>query len=202
MYFIPKVLRKIWGMPAIKNVKREEHTKTDVYSVIVDSRIGRCSYIGEHTSVLHTEIGRFCSISNYCAIGGGSHTMDWVSSSPVFNSSNSILHFRYADNKFEPFQPTIIGNDVWIGSHCLIKGGIKIGDGAVIGMGSVVTKDIGSYEVWAGNPARFIRKRFDDDTIEKIKATKWWDWDEDKLIQNGKHFNNPVEFIHNMEEKP
>ncbi len=188
MYIFPKIIRKVFGAPATKNVQKEDHTKIDSFSVVVNSKMGRCSYIGEHTSVIGANIGRYCSISNYCAIGGGGHPIDWVSTSPVFNSSTSILHFRYADSKYEPFCETNIGHDVWIGTHCLIKAGVTIGNGAVIGMGSVVTKDIGPYEIWAGNPARLIKKRFDEETIAKLEKSNWWDWPEEQIREKAPLF--------------
>ena len=74
-------------------------------------------------------------------------------------------------------------------------GGVTIGDGAVIGAGSIVTKDVGPYEIWAGNPARFIRKRFDDETIEKLLESQWWNWDDTKLEEMGLYFVNVKNFI-------
>lgn len=71
--------------------------------------------------------------------------------------------------------PTIVGNDVWFGYESVIMPGVHIGDGAIIGTRSVVTKDVPPYTVVGGDPARFIRKRFDDDTIAKLMALKWWD---------------------------
>lgn len=195
MYLVSKVIRKLIGMPAIKNTEMEEHTKVDVFSTVVGSSMGKCSYIGEHSSVIFTDIGRFCSISNYCAIGGGSHPTDWVSSSPVFNSSTSILHFNIGELEYNPFNRTTIQHDVWIGSHCLIKSGVTIGIGAVVGMGSVVTKDIGPYEIWAGNPAHLIRKRFDDETIERLLASHWWEWSEEKLAERASLVNSVGDFL-------
>jgi serine acetyltransferase len=77
----------------------------------------------------------------------------------------------------------------------LIKGGIKIGNGSVIGMGSVVTKDIGDYEIWAGNPARLIRKRFDDDTISELLKVEWWNFSDHTLNKQGNLINNIEHFI-------
>lgn len=77
----------------------------------------------------------------------------------------------------------------------LSSGGVTIGDGAVIGAGSIVTKDVGPYEIWAGNPARFIRKRFDDETIEKLLESQWWNWDDTKLEEMGLYFVNVKNFI-------
>lgn len=198
MYYLPKIVKRIIGYPSIKKTIMEEHTKVDSFSVVVASEIGKCSYIGEHSSVLHTKIGKYCSISNYCTIGGGGHPINWVSTSPVFNTGGSILHFRYTDLEYEPFCITIIGNDVWIGANSMIKGGITIGDGAVIGMGAVVTKNVGPYEIWAGNPARCIKKRFDDATITELCKTKWWDFSEEKIRNKSKYFGVVDEFFKNI----
>ena len=65
----------------------------------------------------------------------------------------------------------------------------------MIGAGSIVTKDVGPYEIWAGNPARFIRKRFDDDTIEKLLKSQWWNWDDEKLKEYSDKFQSPEKFI-------
>ena len=189
-YVIAKGFRKIFGRPAINCSTMGIHTKIDVYSTLVNSSLGDYSYIGTNSTVLYAQIGKFCSISNYCAIGGGEHPIAWVSTSPVFNSTKSILKYRLSNNSYDPFKKTVIGNDVWIGSHCLIRGGINIADGAVVGMGSVVVHDIGPFEIWAGNPARFIRKRFSEDQIKQIIELKWWDWDIDKLKNYSDSFNN------------
>ena len=167
-YIVPKILRKLFNPPAINDSSLSKTARCDIGSVVNASSLGRCSYIGEHTSLLSTDVGDFCSISNYCAIGGAAHPMDWVSMSPAFNNSTGLMKTKYARIPYEPFVRTHIGNDVWIGSHCLIKAGVTIGDGAVVGMGSVVTKDIGPYEVWAGNPAVLIKKRFDDTIGQRL----------------------------------
>ena len=198
-YIVAKGLRKVFGKPAINNSKRGTHSKVDVFSTLVESTLGDYSYIGANSTVLYTKIGKFSSISNYCAIGGGGHPTDWVSTSPVFNSSKSILNYHMAENSYNPFTETTIGNDVWIGSHCLIKAGVNIGDGAVVGMGSVVLKDIGPYEIWAGNPAKLIRKRFNEDQTNIIKNIKWWDWDVNILEKHAYLFNNVELLVKQLE---
>lgn len=168
-------------------------------AVIVNSTVGRYSYI-YGSSLAEAEVGAFCSIAAGCSIGGGKHPVDWVSSSPVFYNKGNVLHKNFANIPFEEYAKTTIGNDVWIGAKCLIKGGVTIGDGAIIGMGSVVTHDVPPYEIWAGNPARCIRKRFDDETVEKLLALKWWNWDEEKLHKYGDLFQNPEELLKKLEE--
>ena len=105
---------------------------------------------------------------------------------------------RCATNDFTKYKKTVIGNDVWIGNNCIIKGGITIGDGAIIGMGSVVTHDVPPYEIWAGNPAHLIRKRFDDETIKQLIEIKWWDMSEEELQEIGDLFKNPEELINHL----
>ena len=83
-------------------------------------------------------------------------------------------------------------------SHYHPGGGVTIGDGAVVGAGSIVTKDVGPYEIWAGNPARFIRKRFDDEIIEKLLESQWWNWDDEKLKKYGEKFQSPEEFVKSL----
>ncbi|MFR2369163.1 MAG: CatB-related O-acetyltransferase [Anaerobutyricum sp.] len=155
------------------------------------SRIGKYSYVGNNTFITNTHIGNFTSISGECYIGGTSHPIHWVSTSSVFHKWKNILHKNFSDFEYDIFQETQIGNDVWIGQGAKIKAGVKIHDGAVIGMGSVVTKNVGPYEVWGGNPAKCIKKRFDEDTIERLLAKEWWNWD-DSAIQSKACYMNDI----------
>jgi NDP-sugar pyrophosphorylase family protein len=75
----------------------------------------------------------------------------------------------------------IIGNDVWIGAEAIIMSGVNIGDGAVIGARTVVTKDVPAYAISAGNPARVVKMRFDDKTTSRLLKLRWWDWDDAKI---------------------
>lgn len=162
-------------------------------------RLGKYSYIGNNSLVSDTDIGNFTSISTDCYIGGTSHPVDWVSTSPVFHKWENIMKKNFARHEFEIFKRTAIGNDVWIGNRVMIKAGVKIGDGAIIGMGSIVTKDVGAYEIWAGNPAHLIRKRFNDETIRALLKTKWWEWEDHRIEEYAKDFTSPNRFIKRME---
>lgn len=130
-------------------------------------------------------IGDFCSIGSGAAFimaGNQGHRNDWASSFPFFYMPE-VPHFAGAVDAFQKAGDTVIGNDVWIGSEAIIMPGVKVGDGAVIGTRALVTRDVEPYAVIGGNPARVIRKRFDDDSIAMLLEMKWWDWDDARLGQ-------------------
>ena len=162
---------------------------------IVNSEIGKYTYLGYDCWVTEAEIGAFCSISNNVRIGGAAHPMEFVSMSPVFHKGKNVLGKNFSEHEFEPFKRTAVGNDVWIGENSIIKAGVTIGNGAVIGTGSVVTKNVGAYEIWAGNPAKLIRKRFDDETAAALDASHWWEFSDEKLKEISKYMNDPEKFI-------
>lgn len=193
-YIISKILQFI-QIPQIHHCNIHKSSKVRFRSLVVGCNIERNTYIAENSSVLYSNIGAFTSIASDCFIGGASHPVDWVSTSPVFQEHSSVLRQRYVKLPYEVFERTHIGNDVWIGTHCLIRAGVTVGDGAVIGMGSVVTNDVGTYEIWAGTPARLIKKRFDDETIEKLLKIQWWNMSDDEIYRFAQLMNNPSKFL-------
>lgn len=196
-YLLSKLIKKI-HIPAIINSEIDKTSKVCSDSHLVNVNLKGFSYVGNHCTIINSEIGRFCSIADNCIIGGASHPVEWVSTSPVFHNGKNILRKNFSSNEYNFMKKTIIGHDVWLGSCCLIKSGVIIGTGAVIGMGSVVTKDIGEYEIWAGNPARLIRKRFDDETIANLLDSHWWDFDEMLLTQYAQYFNDVNRFLNSI----
>ncbi len=97
---------------------------------------------------------------------------------------------------------TVIGNDVWVGSNVVILGGLNIGDGAIIGAGAVVTKDVQPYSIVVGNPAREIKKRFSEQIISSLMAIRWWEFPPELLAKNVDVLNRNVdeELIHILRE--
>ncbi|MAS52602.1 MAG: acetyltransferase [Flavobacteriales bacterium] len=91
-----------------------------------------------------------------------------------------------------------MGNDVWVGQNSLIKQGVTIGHGSIIGMGSVVTKDIEPYTIVGGVPAKKIKLRFSEDTISQLLKSKWWELKENELSQVAKNIKNPKKFIESL----
>lgn len=128
-------------------------------------------------------VGSFCSIGSGAAFimaGNQGHRNEWISTFPFYWMSEEPA-FAGAQNGYEGAGNTVIGNDVWIGSEAVIMPGIKVGDGAVIGTRALVTRDVEPYAIIGGNPAKTIRKRFDERTVQMLLEMKWWDWPIDQL---------------------
>jgi len=193
-YYLAKLIKYI-QIPAIKNSNIHPTSKIAQGSNIVNVNVAKYSYIGNNCTIVDVNIGSFCSISDNIIIGGAAHPIEWAATSPVFHEGKNILKKNFSNHPFKTTDETIIKNDVWIGTNCLIKSGITIENGAVIGMGSIVTKDVGAYEIWAGNPAKMIRKRFDDKTIKTLLESKWWNSTEDTLKELAMEINNIENFI-------
>jgi virginiamycin A acetyltransferase len=133
-------------------------------------------------------IGKFCMIASGVEfiMNGANHLANAVSSYPFAIFGDDWAHAM--EGKTYPNKGDIvIGNDVWIGYQATILSGVTVGHGAIIGSKSVVASDVPPYSIVAGNPARIIRKRFDEETIEKLLALAWWDWDLDKITKNVAH---------------
>jgi virginiamycin A acetyltransferase len=128
-------------------------------------------------------IGKFCSIATGVKfiMNGGNHNPKLISTYPFPTFDNG---WEKGDLKTVNKGDIEIGNDVWMGFEALIMSGITIGDGAVIGARAVVTRNVLPYTIVGGNPAKKIRKRFDDKTIKDLLEIKWWDWDAEKIFSN------------------
>ena len=128
-------------------------------------------------------IGKFCQIATGVKfmMNGGNHATQGFSTFPfsIFGDEWSKVPLL-AKNKGD----TVIGNDVWIGNSATIMPGIHIGDGAIIALKAVVTKNVEPYTIVGGNPATLIRKRFDDQTIEKLLKLSWWHWSLEKITKH------------------
>lgn len=128
-------------------------------------------------------VGSFCSIGSGAAFimaANQGHRNDWASSFPFFYMPE-VPHFAGSLDAFQPAGDTVIGHDVWIGSEAIIMPGVRVGDGAVIGTRALVTRDVEPYAIVGGNPAKVIRKRFDDERIAMLLEMKWWDWSDARL---------------------
>lgn len=162
---------------------------------VSDPRLFEQNNVLYHYPINHERlvIGRFCSIA--CGakflFNCANHSLKSLSSYtfPLFYEEWGLDKADVAtawDNRGD----IIIGNDVWIGFEAVIMAGVHIGDGAIIGARAVVTKDVPSYTIVGGVPAREMRKRFDAATVERLQTLKWWDWPEERIRQNLPYLQN------------
>lgn len=175
----------------LKKCKIEEDRKIEEEKKILLTpgnlvNVGKQSYCGGGLFIanLDTKVGSFCSFGQNVVLGHGEHPKDFLSTSPYFyfdeleyKNEDVVSHSEYWDLK-----PINIGNDVWVGDGVFIKNGINIGDGAIIGARAVVTKDVPSYAIAVGCPARVMNYRFSEEIINDLLELKWWDL-EDEVIK-------------------
>ncbi len=126
-------------------------------------------------------IGAFVSIGlDVILLDGGNHRTEWISTYPF--RANFDLPGAYTDGHPHTKGDVVIGNDVWIGRGARVLSGVTVGDGAVIAGYSVVTKDVRPYAIVAGNPAREVRRRFDDAQVDALLRIAWWQWPLDQIL--------------------
>ena len=128
------------------------------------SAVGHNSYLAKGTIISNTIVGNYCSIGPYALIGLGEHDLNSYSTSLSSGAHNASL---LGDK-------TLLGSDVWIGAGAVVRAGIKVGHGAVIGANSVVTKDVEPYSVIVGSPGRVIKFRFNQQQIDLLLQSQWW----------------------------
>lgn len=163
--------------------KLQESVAINRYCVLDSCSMGFASYINRNTTLKNVIVGKFCCISwNVTLYGGNFHNYLAPSCYTKYHWK-SIFGSSIQNNTSQKVQ-SIIGNDVWIGNGAIIINGVTVGDGAIIGAGAVVTKNVPPYTIVAGVPAKVIRKRFDDHTIEKLLEIRWWDWPKEIIKEN------------------
>jgi len=141
-----------------------------------------------HCSINPVTIGAFSSIARNVSIQEYNHKFDAASSYLIHKNvfKEPVDKDVYSKGSVE------IGNDVWIGTQCVILGGAKIGDGAVIGANSVITGEIPPYAVVAGSPAKVVKYRFEEEIIGMLKELRWWDWPIEKIRANRNLFEGKL----------
>ena len=159
-------------------------TVREIYEKDYKIMIGYGSYGGCFSKINvppGVSFGNYCSIASNIRIFRANHPKNQFTTHPLLY--NPVAGYVESDQLDRP--ALIIGNDVWIGEWAVILPSVKkIGDGAIIGAGAVVTKDIEPYSIVAGNPATKKGQRFDQLTINKLAASRWWELEKDELIKN------------------
>ncbi len=154
------------------------------------SLVGSKIKIGRGSNIMHdveivgpVNIGRYCAIARKSLFQGHNHTTSRA-------AQQTWIYSRLLDSSLprEDKNGINIENDVWIGTRSIILPGVTIGDGAIVGAGSVVTRDVAPYSITGGAPAVHKKNRFSQKTIERLMHIQWWNWSEEKISQNREFF--------------
>jgi len=186
------------GTAVIRHCEMGEYTEVLDFVEMTETVLGDYSYVCRHCSIICADIGKFSNIADMARINPGSHPIE----------RPSLHHFTYRSQRYgfkeEPDhaffswrrrQRVLVGHDTWIGHGAVIMPGVTIGDGAVVGSLSVVTRDVPSYAIVAGAPARLIRTRFPRAVAEALLEIRWWDWTHEDLKQRIDDFKDLRSFL-------
>ena len=158
--------------------------KIGARTTVIETAFGDYSYAVNDCEIVYSEIGKFVSIGALVGLNPANHPMERAAQAHF--TYRSWQYFEDIADEEEEFekrraQRVTVGHDVWIGRGAIVLPGRSIGNGAIVGAGSVVTKDVAPYTIVAGNPARVIRRRFSEAVAERLDRLAWWDWTHSQL---------------------
>jgi len=157
-------------------------------------RISKGTNLVKNVEVIgNVHIGKYCAIARNVVFQGRNHYMHKAGIQRRFY--REIIGEELGQVSKGPI---IVGNDVWIGTRAIILSDVKIGDGAIIGAGAVVTKDVQPYEIVGGVPARHLKWRFPEHIRKQLLEIRWWDWDDEKIKRNRKFFTTDLEKVDDL----
>lgn len=160
------------------------YTEVGARTKLLEVTLGDYSYFVNDSDIAYAEIGRFTSIAAHTRINPGDHPMHRASQSHFTYRASAYFEGEEDEPDFFDWRrnrKVEIGHDVWIGHGAIVLSRRKVGTGAIVGAGSVVTKDVPPYAIVAGNPARIIRMRFPDEVAQELLDLQWWNWDHARL---------------------
>jgi phosphonate metabolism protein (transferase hexapeptide repeat family) len=166
-------------------------------TTLLEVAMGDYSYVVNDSQIAYATIGKFCSIAAMTRINPGNHPMQRAAQAHFTYRASAYFDGEADDAAFFAWRHqhhVAFGHDVWIGHGAIVLPGRNVGTGAVVAAGAVVTKDVAPYTIVGGNPARPIRRRFDETVAERLIELAWWDWDHERLRQALPDFRElPVE---------
>lgn len=194
----------VGDMSRVRFCQLGDDVRIDRNNFVIRTNFGSHSYTGPFCMVFNADIGKYTSISYGVTIGPPEHDYKLMTTHHfvygVENAGAGKATQGIRNDKLD--KPCQIGNDVWIGCNVTILRGVTIGDGAVIGANSVVTKDVPPYAIVAGCPAKLIKWRFEEKIRLKLEEIKWWNWTEEKINRNFSIFTKPltIEMLSNIKD--
>jgi len=168
----------------VKGSTLGRYTEVGARTRLLECTLGDYSYIVSDGDMAYTTAGKFCSIAAMTRVNPGNHPMQRASQAHFTYRASAYFDGEADEDAFFDWRRShrvCIGNDVWIGHGAIVLPGRKIGDGAVIAAGAIVTKDVAPYAIVAGNPARLVKRRFPDEISDGLVRLAWWDWSHEAL---------------------
>jgi phosphonate metabolism protein (transferase hexapeptide repeat family) len=159
-------------------------TAVGARTVLTETTLGDYSYVANDCDLIYTEVGKFCSIASHVRINPGNHPLSRAALHHFTYRSRSYALAPEDDHEFFDWRRShkvILENDVWVGHGAILLPGIRIGNGAAVGAGAVVTKDVPPFTIVAGVPARVIRRRVTRKVESALMRICWWDWPHERL---------------------
>lgn len=174
----------------IQHCELGDNVRLERMNSLIYSKIGRFCYTGHNTTIRVATLGSFNSLSWNISIGGNNHDMDKVTTHsflvyPKWNMGGDS-HWKSQE------EPCVLQNDIWVGAGSMILRGVTIGNGAIIGGGSVVTKNVEPYTIVVGNPARAIKMRCNEKIAEKMLELEWWNFPKQVIKDNFELFHSTL----------
>lgn len=184
---------KVGDFSRIENSIFGRNVDLQRFSMIYDSKIGDFSYVGRNFTSWYAIIGKFCSISWNVSIGGANHDYSRITQHAFLYAKQFGMLEDGVDPGYNRFDTECeIGNDVWVGCNSVICRNVHVGDGAVIGAGSVVTKNVEPYTIVGGVPAKPIKERCSKELASRLQRTRWWELPAEIIKENFTLFNQII----------